>query len=605
MADAQLGSVSLKGGEFLVKETDAAEIFIPEEFSEEQQMIAATCRDFIRTEITPILGEIDNATSPDLIASLLDKAGELGLLGTAVPEEYGGFGMDFNTSMLVAECTGAGHSFSVALSAHTGIGTLPVVYYGNEEQKAKYLPKLASGEWKSAYCLTEPDSGSDANSGKTKAVLSADGKHYVINGQKMWITNGGFADIFIVFAKVEDENGVADKNLTAFIIENSFGGITMNAPEHKMGIKGSDTRQIFFNNCMVPVENQLSERGNGFKIAVNILNVGRIKLAAAALGGAKQVLNQVVNYANERKQFGVTIGSFGAIKHKIAEMAIKIFATESASYRAGQNIDDLIRELKSQGVDDGKAKLKALEEFAIECAILKVNGSETLDYVADEGVQVYGGMGFSGDAPMDRAYRDSRINRIFEGTNEINRLLVVDMIMKRAMKGQLEIMGPAMAVAKEIMSIPDFGAEEEDSIFTKEKKVIRNLKKAILMVAGAAVQKLMMKLSDEQEIIMNIADMIIETYIAESTLLRVEKLIGQQGEEAVALQRDIAIAYLHEVVDKVQSSGRYAITGFAEEDELRVMLLGLKRFTKIDPVNLKDIRRNIAEVMLKENRYIL
>lgn len=603
MAEVQAGSASLKGGEFLIKETEAAHIFIPEEFSEEQQMIAATCRDFIRTEITPILEEIDAAGSPDLMASLMDKAGELGLVGTAVPEEYGGFGMDFNTSMLVAECTGAGHSFSVALSAHTGIGTLPVVYYGNEEQKKRYLPKLATGEWKSAYCLTEPDSGSDANSGKTKARLSADGKHYVINGQKMWITNGGFADIFIVFAKIEDESGQTDKNMTAFIVEKAFGGITMNAPEHKMGIKGSDTRQIFFNNCMVPLENQLSERGNGFKIAVNILNVGRIKLAAAALGGAKQVLNEAINYANERKQFGVAISSFGAIKHKLAEMAIKIFVTESASYRAGQNIDDLIRDFKSQGMDDAQAKLKALEEFAIECAILKVHGSETLDYVVDEGVQVYGGMGFSAEAPMDRAYRDSRINRIFEGTNEINRLLVVDMVMKRAMKGQLDIMGPAMAVSKEIMSVPDFGQDDGDGVFVKEKKVLRNLKKAILMVAGAAAQKLMMKLSEEQEIVMSIADMAIETYVAESTLLRAEKLTDQRGE--AALQREMAIAYLHEAVEKVQLSGRYAITGFAEGDELRVMLLGLKRFTKIDPVNLKNIRRNIAESLIQENKYAL
>jgi alkylation response protein AidB-like acyl-CoA dehydrogenase len=605
MANATAGADSIKGGEFLIKETEATHIFIPEDFSEEQQMIAATCRDFIRTEITPILEKIDTATTPDLMASLLDKAGELGLVGTAVPEEYGGFGMDFNTSMLVAECTGAGHSFSVALSAHTGIGTLPIVYYGNEEQKAKYLPKLATGEWKSAYCLTEPDSGSDANSGKTKATLSADGKQFVINGQKMWITNGGFADIFIVFAKIEDENGVTDKNLTAFIVEKSSGGITMNAPEHKMGIKGSDTRQIFFNNCVVPAENQLSERGNGFKIAVNILNVGRIKLAAAALGGAKQVLNHAINYANERKQFGLTIGNFGAIKHKLAEMAIKIFVTESASYRAGQNIDDLIHDFKDKGIDDGKAKLNALEEFAIECAILKVNGSETLDYVVDEGVQIYGGMGFSADAPMDRAYRDSRINRIFEGTNEINRLLVVDMLMKRAMKGKLDIMGPAMAVSKEIMSIPNFNEEEENGHFIKEKKVLRNLKKAILMVAGGAAQKLMMKLSEEQEIIMNIADMVIETYMAESVLLRAEKLISIKGEDAVKLQEDVAVAYLHEAVDKVQSAGRYAITSFAEGDELRVMLLGLKRFTKIDPINLKDMRRNIAEVLLQDNKYNL
>ncbi len=587
----------------MVRETDASQIFIPEEFTEEQQMIAETCRDFLRTEVHPRLDEIDAAKSPELMASLMDKAGELGLLGTAVPEEYGGFGMNFNTSMLVAESLGTGHSFSVAQSAHTGIGTLPIVYYGNEEQKSKYLPKLASGEWKAAYCLTEPDSGSDANSGKTKAILTADGKSYVLNGQKMWITNGGFADLFIVFAKVE-ENGDTDKNLSAFLVENTFGGITMNEPEKKLGIKGSDTRQVFFNDCKVPVENLLSSRGNGFKIAVNILNIGRIKLGVAVLGGAKGSLDQAIKYANERKQFGISIGRFGAIKHKLAEMATRIYVSETACYRAGQNIDDAIADLQQGGMSEAEAKLKGVEQFAIECAITKVHGSEVLDYVVDEGLQIYGGMGYSADAPMERAYRDSRINRIFEGTNEINRLLIVDMLLKRAMKGQLDLMGPAQAVSKEIMSIPDFGTEDDDTIFAKEKKVLKNLKKAALMIAGAAVQKFMMKLSHEQEILMNVADMIIEIYAAESALLRVEKLIGIKGEEANALQKDIALVYLHDAVDKINSAGRSAITSFAEGDELRVMLMGLKRFTKIEPMNLKDARRRIADAMLAENKNI-
>lgn len=590
---------SIKGGEFLIKETDASQVFIPEEFTEEQQMIAATCREFLEREIWPRLDEVDSAKSPELISSLMDKAGELGLLGTSVPEEYGGFGMNFNTSMLVAEVTGAGHSFSVALSAHTGIGTLPIVYYGNEEQKAKYLPKLASGEWKAAYCLTEPDSGSDANSGKTKATLTPDGKHYVLNGQKMWITNGGFADVFIVFAKID-----TDKNLSAFIVEKDFGGITMNEPEHKMGIKGSDTRQVFFNDCLVPVENLLSERGNGFKIAVNILNIGRIKLGVATVGGAKGVISHAVRYANERRQFNTPIAHFGAIKHKLGEMAAKVYASESASYRAGQNIDDLIEDLKAKGIPDAEAKLKALEQFAIECAIMKVHGSEALDYVVDEGVQIYGGMGYSADAPMDRSYRDSRINRIFEGTNEINRMLVVDMLLKRAMKGELDLMGPAMAVGKEIMSIPDFGSDEEEGLFVAEKKVLRNLKKAVLMVAGAAVQKFMMKLSEEQEILMSLADMAIEVYVAESVLLRVEKLIGVRGEEALELQKDMALTYLHGAVERVNNAGRAAITSFAEGDELRVMLMGLKRFTKIEPMNLKNTRRRIADAMIAENKYI-
>nr|WP_295925714.1 acyl-CoA dehydrogenase family protein [uncultured Dyadobacter sp.] len=603
MSVAALNQTSIKGGEFLIKETPASQIFIPEEFNEEQRMIADTCRDFLAREVWPHLDEIDQAKSPAMIAELMDKAGELGLLGTVVPEEYGGFGMNFNTSMLVAEATGAGNSFSVALSAHTGIGTLPILYYGNESQKEKYLPKLASGEWKAAYCLTEPDSGSDANSGKTKAKLTEDGTQYRINGQKMWITNGGFADIFIVFAKVE-ENGQTDKNLTAFIIEKSFGGITMNEPEHKMGIKGSDTRQLFFNDCLVPVENMLSERGNGFKIAVNILNIGRIKLAAAALGGAKRVAVQAIEYANERKQFGVPIAAFGAIKHKLAEMAVGMFATESAAYRVGQNIDDLILSFKEQGLADSEAKLKALEEFAIECAIMKVHGSEVLDFVVDEGVQIYGGMGFSADAPMDRAYRDSRINRIFEGTNEINRLLVVDMLLKRTMKGQLDLMGPATAVGKEILSIPDFSAVEDEVLFAAEKKVIKNLKKAALMVAGAAVQKFMMKLSDEQEIIMNLADMVIEIYVAESVLLRVEKSVGVEGNDAHILKKDMALIYLNRAVERVNHAGRAAITSFAESDELSVMLMGLKRFTKIAPTNLKDARRRIADELIAKNDYV-
>jgi alkylation response protein AidB-like acyl-CoA dehydrogenase len=589
---------AIKGGEFLIRESQANEIFIPEEFSEEQQMIQQQCKDFLTKEVFNRLDEIDSMKDPKLMPSLLDKAGELGLLGTSVPTEYGGFGMDFNTTMLVAEVIGGGHSVAVALSAHTGIGTLPIVYYGNEEQKKKYLPKLATGEYKAAYCLTEPDSGSDANSGKTKAVLSADGKHYVINGQKMWITNGGFADIYIVFAKID-----SDKNLSAFIVEKAFGGITMNEEEHKMGIKGSSTRQIFFNDCKVPVENLLSERENGFKIAVNILNVGRIKLGVAAIGGSKKTISTAVNYAKERKQFGTAIANFGAIKHKIAEMVTKVFVSESACYRAGQNIDDTYNALVAGGMDPAKAKLKSLEEFAIECAILKVHGSEVLDFVVDEGVQIYGGMGFSAEGPMDRAYRDARINRIFEGTNEINRMLTIDMLMKRAMKGSIDLMNPAMAVQKELMAIPDFGASEEEGLFVKEKKVLANLKKAGLMVAGAAVQKFMMKLSDEQEVLMNLADMLIEAYAAESTLLRVEKLIGLKGEAACEVQKEMALIYLHYAVERVASCGRQAITSFADGDEQRLMLMGLKRFTKVDPYNLKDARRKVADYAIAKGEY--
>lgn len=589
---------TLKGGEFLIADTPAESVFIPEDLSEEQRMVAATCEEFLNREVMPRLKELDEAKSYQPMVDLLNKAGELGLLATSIPETYGGFGMNFNTSMLVTDKIGASGGFAVALSAHTGIGTLPILYYGNEEQKAKYLPKLATGEWKAAYCLTEPDSGSDANSAKTKATLAPDGTHYLLNGQKMWITNGGFADIFIVFAKIDQ-----DKNLTAFIVEKDFGGITMNEPEHKLGIKSSDTRQIFFNDTPVPLENQLYTREGGFKIAVNILNIGRIKLSAACVGGAKSVLAQAVTYAQERRQFNTAIANFGAIQYKIGEMALKLFAAESATYRAGQNIDDAIESLIAGGMPESEAKLKGVEQFAIECAILKVHGSEVLDYVVDEGVQIYGGMGYSADAPMERAYRDSRINRIFEGTNEINRLLTVDMILKRAMKGQLDIMAPAMAVGKEIMSIPDFGTDEEEGLFIKEKKVLKNLKKAILLAAGAAVQKFMMGLDKEQEIIMNLADMLIEVYAAESALLRVEKLIGVRGEAAVSVHRDAALVYLHEAVEKVAWAGRQAITSFAEGDELNVMLMGLKRFTKIDPINLKDARRRVAQAALEANGY--
>lgn len=591
-------TTAIKGGEFLIKETPAEEVFTPEEWSEEQKMIAQTCQDFLEQEIHPKLDEIDSMQHPELMPGLLDKAGELGLLGTSVPEEYGGFGMNFNTSMLVAEVLGAGHSFAVAISAHTGIGTLPILYYGNDEQKAKYLPKLATGEWKAAYCLTEPDSGSDANSGKTKAVLTDDGKHYVINGQKMWITNGGFADVFIVFAKIDD-----DKNLTAFIVEKEFGGITMNEEEKKMGIKGSSTRQVFFNDCKVPAENLLSERENGFKIAVNILNIGRIKLGVAAVGAAKQVISTATNYANERKQFGTSISNFGAIKHKIAEMASKTYASEAAHYRAGQNIDDAYDALVADGMDPAQARLKSVEEFAIECAILKVHGSELIDYCVDEGVQIYGGMGFSAEGPMDRAYRDSRINRIFEGTNEINRMLSIDMLLRRAMKGHLDLMGPAMEVQKELMSIPDFGASDDDTLFAKEKKVLKNLKKAGLMVAGAAVQKYMQKLGDEQEILMNLADMLIEGYVAESALLRVEKHVKIKGEEAMAVEIDMMRTYLYEAVEKAAYNGRQAIFAFAEGDEQRMMLMGLKRFTKLEPFNLKEARRRIADHIIEKNEY--
>jgi len=589
-------SKALKGGEFLIAETKAEDIFIPEQWDEEQQMIAQTNRDFLQQEVWPNLEDID-AQKEGLVVSILKKAGELGLLGISLPEEYGGFGKDFNTSLYATEANGSGHSFTVSMAAHTGIGTLPIYYYGNKAQKEKYLPALAVGEYFAAYCLTEPSSGSDANSGKTKAIPSSDGKHYVINGQKMWITNAGFAEIFIVFAKIED-----DENLSAFIVEKAFGGITLNPEEHKMGIKGSSTRQVFFNDCKVPVENLLGERDQGFKIALNILNIGRIKLAAACMGGCKNIITLSTRYANEREQFGKPISSYGAIKYKIAEQAIRTFVTESATYRCGQNIDDAIKSYMDEGMDLEAAQLKGVEQFAIEAAILKVFGSEVLDYVSDEGVQIYGGMGYSADAPMERAYRDSRINRIFEGTNEINRMLTVDMILKRAMKGELDLMGPAKAVGDELLAVPDFG-DMDDSLFAAEKRYVAGMKKAVLMVAGSAAQKLMMELANEQEILMNISDMIMDVYAAESVQLRVEKMVGMSSEANCSEQLDMMRVFITDAGDRVNKAGKDALNGFAEGDELRMMLMGMKRFTKQEPFNTKDARRRIAARIIDENQY--
>jgi len=586
----------LKGGEFLIKETDPKDIFIPEEWDEEQRMIAQTCTDFLEQEVYPNLDRIDSMEE-GLMPSIMTKAGELGLLGISIPEDLGGFGKDFKTSMLSAEATGPGHSFSVAISAHTGIGTLPILYYGNDEQRQKYIPKLASGEWKGCYCLTEPGSGSDANSGKTKATLSEDGKHYILNGQKMWITNGGFADVFTVFAKIDD-----DKNLSAFIVEGNYEGLSLNPEEKKMGIKGSSTVQVFFNDCKVPVENLLSERGNGFKIALNILNIGRIKLATAANGASKRVNDQSIGYAKERNQFGRPIAKYGAIKYKLAQQAIRIFATDSASYRAGGDIDRSIEAYMADGLGKYEATLKGVEQFATEAAILKVHGSETLDYVTDEGVQIYGGMGYSAEAPMERAYRDSRINRIFEGTNEINRMLIVDMLLKRAMKGEVDLLTPAKAVADELMGVPEM-PEVPDVLLGKEKLIIENLKKAILMVAGAAAQKFMMELAKQQEILMNIADMVIETYVVESSILRVEKLAFGKDESEIESEINIARCMLYDACDHINKSGKDAINSFAEGDEYKGMMMGIKRFTKHHDFNPVEARRQIADKLIEKGRY--
>ena len=586
---------TLKGGEWLIKESNAFDTFTPEDFNEEQQMVKDMCLQFLGSEVLPVIDRIDKM-EPGLMPSLMVKAGEQGLLGASIPEELGGLGKDFITSTLVNEGLGGGFSFSVAIAAHTGIGTLPILYFGTDEQKKKFIPKLSSGEWKGAYGLTEPNSGSDALSAKTSATLSEDGKHYLLNGQKCWITNGGFADVYTVFAKVDGDK------FTSFIVERGMEGFTQGPEEHKMGIKGSSTVQLYFQDCKVPVENLLGEIGKGHIIAFNILNIGRLKLCAAALGGAKMALSSTVEYANTREQFKVPIASFGAMKHKMAEMAIRTWVCESALYRTAKWIDDKETELEAAGKPFNEALLGAAEEFAIECAMLKVDGSEVLDLIVDEGVQIHGGNGFSDEYMISRAYRDSRINRIYEGTNEINRLLTVDMMLKRAMKGKLDLMGPAMAVSKELMSIPDFGSEDEGA-FATEKKVIVQMKKAILMTAGAAVQKLMMSLSNEQEILMNIADMSILTFNAESALLRVIKMTDKQGEDATSLQKDMMNCYLNDAVDAVNKAGKEAINAFADGDEQRMMLLGLKRFTKTAPFNSKEARRRIADKLIAENKY--
>ena len=587
---------AIKGGEFIIRKTNPEDIFTPEEWTEEHEMIGKMCDDFINQEVVPVLDRLDKMED-GLMQSIIVKAGELGMLGLSVPEELGGMGVDFKTSLLATERLGPGHSFSVAYGAHTGIGTLPLLYYGNDAQKQKYIPKLATGEWKAAYCLTEPGSGSDANSGKTKAILSEDGSHYVLNGQKMWITNAGFANLFTVFAKIDD-----DKNLTAFLVDADSEGISLNAEEKKMGIKGSSTRQVFFNNVKVPVENMLSTRENGFKIALNILNIGRIKLAAGVMGGAKGTINETVKYANEREQFGRSISKYGAIRFKLAEQVIRTYVVESATYRAGQNIDDAIAAYIASGMDKAAATLKGIEDFAPECAVLKVAGSECLDYVVDEAVQVYGGMGYSAESTVERAYRDARINRIFEGTNEINRMLTVDMMLRRAMKGELDLMGPAMKVAGELMSIPPM-QEPVTTPLGNEERYLEGFKKCILMVAGSAVQKLMQTLSKEQEVLMNIADIAIWTYQAESVLLRVQKKIARVGEEASAVDIAICRTYFYDIADKINKAAKDAIYSFAEGDEVRMMTMGLKRFTKTEVFNHKEARQLIAQKLINDGRY--
>lgn len=589
--------LTVKGGEFLVKESKPSEIYTRDQMNEEQKMFTQMVQDWIKNKIDPQTEKIEKQDW-DTIIPILNSAGELGLLGASLPEKYNGMGIDFNTDTFVSEEIGKAGSLSVTIAAHTGIGTLPILYFGTEEQKQEWLPKLATGEKIAAYCLTEPGSGSDALGAKTKAVLNDEGTHYILNGQKMWITNGGFADVFIVFAQIDGDK------FTGFIVPADAEGVVRGEEEDKLGIKGSSTRMIFFENAKVPKENVLGEIGKGHKIAFNVLNIGRYKLCAMTMGGGKRVMKMAIDYAKEREQFDTAIANFGAIKYKLAEMAICTYTTEAATYRTSGYINDLIEKLIADGSTYVDAKLKAAEEYSVECAILKVLGSETLDYIVDENVQVHGGMGYSEEADAARAYRDSRINRIFEGTNEINRLLSVGMMMKKAMKGEIDLLGPAMALQKELMSIPSFGNDEDfNSPLASEFKALNQAKKAGLMVAGAAVQKFMQDLEKQQQIMMFLADMLIDVFAVESALLATQKLIDNQGEEAAEYEIAMSKVYTFDALNRIHQNGKNALAGFATGDELKMMLMGLKRFTKIDPLNTIELRNKIADKVVEAGEY--
>ncbi|NYJ27230.1 acyl-CoA dehydrogenase family protein [Allomuricauda sp. ARW1Y1] len=590
----------LRGGQFLVKETKCEDVFTLEDLNEEQKMMRESTKEFVDRELWAHWERFEKKDYA-YTEECMRKAGELGLLSVAVPESYGGMGMGFVSTMLVCDyISGATGSFSTAFGAHTGIGTMPITLYGTEEQKQKYVPKLASGEWFGAYCLTEPGAGSDANSGKTKAVLSEDGKYYSITGQKMWISNAGFCNLFIVFARIED-----DKNITGFIVENDpSNGISLGDEEKKLGIHSSSTRQVFFNETKVPAENMLSERGNGFKIAMNALNVGRIKLAAACLEAQRRVINEATKYANERVQFKTPIINFGAIKAKIADMATNAYVDEAACYRAAKNIEDRIAIREASGNSHQEAELKGVEEYAIECSILKVAVSEHVQHTTDEGIQVFGGMGFSADTPMESAWRDARISRIYEGTNEINRMLSVGMLVKKAMKGHVDLLGPATAVGEELMGIPSFDTPDFSELLSEEKDLLARLKKVFLMVAGSAVQKFGPDLEKHQMLLMAASDILIQIYMAESALLRTEKNAKRFGEEAQATQIAMSKLYLYRAVDIIQQKAKEAIVSFAEGDEQRMMLMGLKRFTKYaNQPNVVKLRTQIADKVAADNGY--
>ncbi|MCX6273293.1 MAG: acyl-CoA dehydrogenase family protein [Bacteroidetes bacterium] len=587
----------LKSGEFLVDEIQANDIFIPEEFNEEQLMIAQTIQDFLDTEVYPQLDQIDTGDI-SLMRDIMKKSGELGLMGISIPEEYGGFGQSFVTQMLAAERVGAGYSFSVAFMAHCGIGTLPIMYYGNEYQRQHYVTKLASGEFIGAYCLTEPGAGSDANAGKTHATLSEDEKHYILNGSKMWITNANFADIQTVFAKIGN-----DRVLSAFIVERNYPGVVVNPDEKKMGIKGSSTAQIFYNDVKVPVENLVGERGEGFRIALTILHMGRLKLGANVLGASKKSINDSVRYAIDRKQFNASISTFGAIKYKLAEQVIKTFALESAIYRVSADIDNQILLNKANGNDPGRATIEGISFYAVEAAILKVYGSEVLDYVVDEGVQIHGGMGYSAEMHIEKAYRDSRINRIFEGTNEINRLLVLDTAMKKAMKGEYDLFGPAEKAFAEIDNLTD-GKVAGEGYYAEKLRYLRNFKKAALLAIHAANKAFGKQFIREQEVMNNLTNMIMETYISECVALRVEKMESMKGAETVSLYKDMLNVYLYDAASLIRKQGMDAVNAFASSDEeANTLSKAIETLTTVAGVNTKEARRRIADKLIEEQVY--
>ncbi|MGB3591330.1 MAG: acyl-CoA dehydrogenase family protein [Nonlabens sp.] len=590
----------IRGGQFIIKETNPQDVFTPEDFSDEQKMMQESVTEFVDKEIVPHKERFENKDYA-LTEEVMRKAGEMGFLGVAVPEEYDGLGMGFVSTMLVCDyISGATGSIATAFGAHTGIGTMPITLYGTDEQKKKYVPKLATGEWFGAYCLTEPGAGSDANSGKTKAELADDGKSYKLNGQKMWISNAGFCNVFVVFARLED-----DKNITGFIVENDpSNGITMGEEEKKLGIHSSSTRQVFFNDTIVPVENMLAGRGEGFKIAMNALNVGRIKLAAACLDAQRRVISLATQYANEREQFKTPIAKFGAIRKKIAQMAMNSYVGESASYRAAKDIENRIHLRQEEGAAFAEAELKGVEEFAIECSILKVAVSEDMQECSDEGIQIYGGMGFSADAPMEAAWRDARISRIYEGTNEINRMLAVGMLVKKAMKGHVNLLEPAMAVATELTSIPSFDVPDFDEPLSEEAAMLVKLKKVFLMVAGSAVQKFGTELEENQQLLLAASDILIEIYMAESAILRTQKNIARTSIEAQKEQIAMSQLYLYQATKIIQARAEEGIASFAEGDEQRMMLMGLKRFTKYTNLpNVIGLRNIIADRVTSENKY--